>query len=96
MNKKTWIRFAFALTLAAGTLGLVGPTSESEAVLKCPTVYCLSLTCAAPCVPAFGRCTACFGPGDTPARYFSCISPSTGAQCGNTPAQYCLAPECLG
>jgi hypothetical protein len=95
MNKKTWIRFVFALTLAAGTLGLVGPTPESEAVLKCPSVYCFTLTCASPCVPSLGRCTACSGGDGTPVRYFRCISPSTGAQCA-TPAQYCLAPECLG
>jgi hypothetical protein len=95
MAQKTWIRFVFALALAAASLGLVGPTSKSEAVLRCPTVYCMTLTCPAPCVRSLGSCTACFG-GDTPARYFRCISPSTGAQCGTAPAQYCLDPACLG
>ena len=95
MTPKTWIRFVFALALAAASLGLVGPSSQSEAVLRCPTVYCMSLTCSAPCVRSLGRCTACSGAGGTPARYFQCVSPSTGAQCGTT-AQYCLDPSCLG
>lgn len=94
MTPKTWIRFVFALALAAASLGLVGPSSQSEAVLRCPTVYCMNLNCPTPCVRSLGRCTACSG-GDTPARYFQCISPSSGAQCG-TAAQYCLDPACLG
>lgn len=90
---KTWLRLAFALSLAAGTLGLVGPASESEAVLKCPPVYCSSLSCPTSCVRTLGRCTACTGGDGTPARYFQCVS-STGAAC--VPAQYCLDPSCLG
>jgi hypothetical protein len=93
MTIKTWLRLAFALTLAATTIGLVGPTPESEAVLNCPLVYCSNLACASPCVRSLGKCTACYG-GDTPARYFRCVNPSTGAQCGT--AQYCLDPSCLG
>jgi hypothetical protein len=95
MTKKTCLRFVFSLALVATTLGLVGPASETEAVLLCPSVYCMSLSCAAPCVRSLGRCTACSG-GDTPARYFRCISPSTGAQCGSNTGQYCLDPSCLG
>ncbi|HSF39881.1 MAG TPA: hypothetical protein VLT87_08830 [Thermoanaerobaculia bacterium] len=91
---KTWIRFAFALTLAAATLGLLGPVPESEAVLKCPPTYCSSLACPSPCVRTLGRCTACAGGDGTPARYFQCINPSTGAQC--VPSQYCSDPSCLG
>lgn len=94
MMMKTWLRLAFALTLAAGTLGLVGPTPDSEAVLKCPRVYCSNLSCASPCVRSLGMCTACSGGNGTPARYFRCVNPSTGVQCGT--AQYCLDPSCLG
>ena len=94
MNKQTWIRFVFALTLAAATLGLVGPAPESEAVLKCPLVYCSSLTCSSPCVRSLGSCTACSGGDGTPARYFRCVNPNTGLQCGT--AQYCLEPASLG
>lgn len=94
MTKKTWIRLVFALSLTATAFGFVGPAPEAEAVLKCPNTYCFSLTCASPCVRTLGPCTACSG-GDTPARYFRCIAPSSGAQCG-TPAQWCLDPACLG
>ena len=91
--KKTWLRFLFALTLAAAIIGLVGPTPETEAVLKCPRVYCSTLTCSSPCVRSLGFCTACSGMGG-PARFFRCVDPSTGAQCGT--GQYCLDPACLG
>jgi hypothetical protein len=94
MTTKTWIRFVFALSLAAATLGLVGPTPETEAVLKCPRAYCSSLVCSSPCVRSLGPCTACSGGNGTPARYFRCVDPNTGAQC--VPAQYCLEPACLG
>lgn len=91
---KTWIRFAFALSLAAATLGLVGPASESEAVLKCPRVYCSNLACPSPCVRSLGSCTACSGGNGTPARYFRCVNPTTGTQC--VAAQFCSDPSCLG
>ncbi len=94
MMKKTWIRLVFALSLAAAA-GFVGPVPETEAVLKCPRVYCSSLTCSSPCVRTLGMCTACSGGNGTPARYFRCVNPSSGAQCGGT-AQYCLDPACLG
>ena len=96
MTKKTCLRFVFALSLVATTLGLVGPAAETEAVLRCPTVYCSTLTCASPCARSLGRCTACSGGGGTPARFFNCINPSTGAQCGTNTGQYCLDPSCLG
>jgi len=92
--KKTWIRFVFTLSLAVSTVGLVGPTPESEAVLKCPPVYCQSLSCPAPCVRTLGRCTACVGGDGTPARAFRCVAPG-GALCGSAP-QYCVDPSCLG
>lgn len=91
MTKKTWIRLVFSLSLTAAAFGFVPKT---EAVLKCPSVYCFSLTCSSPCVRTLGRCTACSGGDGTPARYFRCVNPSTGAQCGT--AQYCLDPACLG
>jgi hypothetical protein len=91
MTKKTWIRLAFALSLTATASGLV---PETEAVLKCPRTYCFSLTCASPCVRTLGPCTACSGGNGTPARYFRCVDPGTGVQCGT--AQYCLDPACLG
>jgi hypothetical protein len=93
MKIKTCLRLAFALCLAAGTLGLVGPAAESEAVLKCPRTYCSSLACPSTCTRRLGPCTACTGGNGTPARYFQCVS-STGAAC--VPAQYCLDPSCLG
>ena len=91
---KTCLRFAFALTLAAATIGLLGPAPESEAVLKCPPTFCSSLACPSTCVRTLGRCTACTGGTGVPARFFQCTNPTTGAQC--VPSQFCSDPSCLG